>query len=51
MHFMMDNAALDIKNAVIKVLEEGYRTKDISIKGAKEILTLEMGTLISEAIQ
>jgi 3-isopropylmalate dehydrogenase len=36
----------DIENAVKKVLQQGYRTKDIMSEGMKEVGTKEMGDLI-----
>ncbi len=48
--FKLDNASDDIENAVEKVLEEGYRTKDIMEDNAKEVNTSKMGSLIAEKI-
>ncbi len=43
------NAADKIRNAIKKVLAEGYRTKDLASFDAKEIVTTsEMGSLIAE---
>lgn len=39
-------ANTDIENAVKKVLQAGYRTKDIMSEGMKEVGTKEMGDLI-----
>lgn len=49
--FNEESAANAIENAVKKVLKDGYRTKDISNFGAKEICsTEEIGTHISDII-
>ncbi|QJC35954.1 3-isopropylmalate dehydrogenase [Enterobacteriaceae endosymbiont of Donacia cincticornis] len=47
-----ENISLKIKNAIQKVLNLGYRTKDISVNSSKEkiITTNDMGTLIMESI-
>ena len=42
--------AKDIENAVVKVLEEGYRTGDIKSEGTTLVGTKEMGTLVVERI-
>ncbi len=39
-----------IENAVESVLDEGYRTADIALKGEKALSTSEMGALICEKI-
>ncbi|WP_169776631.1 3-isopropylmalate dehydrogenase [Campylobacter mucosalis] len=47
-----EEAANAIENAVKKALSDGYRTKDISAFGAKEICTTsEMGSIISGYIK
>ncbi|KEA46614.1 3-isopropylmalate dehydrogenase [Campylobacter mucosalis] len=47
-----EEAASAIENAVKKALSDGYRTKDISAFGAKEICTTsEMGSIISGYIK
>lgn len=49
--FGENEAAATIENAVKKALAEGYRTKDISAYGAKEICTTsEMGEIIVKFI-
>lgn len=48
--FDMDKEAEDIEKAVIAVLKEGYRTKDIMSDGCIEAGCQKMGTLISERI-
>ncbi|MGL4740911.1 MAG: 3-isopropylmalate dehydrogenase [Sarcina sp.] len=48
--FGLDTEAIDIENAVIKVLEEGYRTGDINSKGMNLVGTREMGQLVIDAI-
>ena len=49
--FKMDKEANDIEKAVISVLEGKKRTKDIMEKGAKEVGTKEMGSLIAARIK
>lgn len=44
----MDKQAGEIEAAVVKVLEEGYRTGDIASEGCKLVGTREMGRLILE---
>ncbi|AZV55880.1 3-isopropylmalate dehydrogenase [Clostridium sp. AWRP] len=44
--FDMEQAYEDIKNAISKVLKEGYRTVDIAKEGSKLVSTKEMGDLI-----
>lgn len=44
-------AANDIENAVERVLEKGYRTKDIFKEGDNLVGTREMGSLISEELE
>ena len=48
--FNLENEAKDIENAVVKVLEEGYRTGDIKSEGTTLVGTKEMGTLVVERI-
>ena len=48
--FNLENEAKDIENAVVKVLEEGYRTGDIMSEGTTNVGTKEMGTLVVERI-
>jgi len=48
--FNMQKEAQKIENAVLKTLEEGYRTGDIMTKGMKLVNTEEMGDLIAERI-
>ena len=48
--FNLENEANDIENAVVKVLEEGYRTGDIKSEGTTLVGTKEMGTLVVERI-
>lgn len=45
----MDKAAGEIETAVVKVLEEGYRTGDIASEGCRLVGTKEMGKLILES--
>ncbi len=48
--FALEEEAKMIENAVIKVLDGGYRTPDIISDGKKVVGTKEMGRLIREAI-
>ena len=48
--FNLEQEARDIEDAVIKVLEEGYRTGDIKSKGTTLVGTKEMGQLVIEKI-
>jgi 3-isopropylmalate dehydrogenase len=43
-------AAMDIENAVQKVLDDGYRTKDIHTDGMKLVGCAQMGRLIAERL-
>ena len=49
--FNLEQEARDIEDAVIKVLEEGYRTGDIKSKGTTLVGTKEMGNLIAKEIR
>ena len=46
----MDKEALDIENAVDKVLDQGYRTTDLYVDGTKKVTCSEMGELITNKI-
>ncbi len=48
--FNLEDEASNIENAVVKVLEEGYRTGDIKSKGTTLVGTKEMGQLVVEKI-
>lgn len=48
--FNLESEAKDIEDAVVKVLEEGYRTGDIKSEGTILIGTKEMGSLVAERI-
>jgi 3-isopropylmalate dehydrogenase len=48
--FSLATEAQAVENAVIAVLEEGYRTYDIMEQGKVKVGTMEMGGLISERI-
>lgn len=48
--FNMQDAANDVKEAVSKVLDKGYRTVDIMQPGMKTVGTEKMGNLIAELI-
>jgi len=43
--------ALDIDAAVIRVLEQGHRTRDVHAAGATLVGTKEMGDLISAEVE
>ncbi len=44
--FNLDKEAVAIEGAIVRVLEQGYRTKDIQSAGCKPVGTQEMGRLI-----
>lgn len=48
--FNMEREAAEIETAVVKILNDGYRTPDIMQEGAKPVNTVEMGGLIADAI-
>ncbi|MFA9398441.1 MAG: 3-isopropylmalate dehydrogenase [Clostridiaceae bacterium] len=48
--FNLDDASNDIKSAVSKVLEKGYRTSDIMKNGNIKVSTKEMGNYIASEI-
>lgn len=48
--FNLEDASFAIEKAVEKVLDDGYRTADITEKGKKKVSTREMGDLIAERI-
>ncbi|MCX6005016.1 MAG: 3-isopropylmalate dehydrogenase [Chloroflexi bacterium] len=48
--FGLSREAAAVESAVLKVLEEGYRSKDIMSAGMKQVGTIEMGKLIEESI-
>lgn len=48
--FGLDEAAIDIENAVKSVLKTGYRTQDISSQGTQLVGTTQMGDLIAKEI-
>jgi len=49
--FGLGKEAAAVESAVLKVLEDGYRTKDIMTEGMKQAGTIEMGKLIEERIE
>ncbi|WP_339061342.1 3-isopropylmalate dehydrogenase [Tepidibacillus marianensis] len=49
--FNMDQEAEQIENAVRKVLEDGYRTKDLATAESKVVSTTEMGELVVQALR
>jgi 3-isopropylmalate dehydrogenase len=48
--FNMEREAQEIEKAVVKILNDGYRTPDIMQEGGKPVNTAEMGDLIAKAI-
>lgn len=48
--FGLDEAAIDIENAVKSVLKKGYRTQDIFSQGTQLVGTTQMGDLIAKEI-
>lgn len=48
--FNLNNEAQEIEDAVVKVLDMGYRTPDIMEDGGKQVNTMEMGDRIVEQI-
>lgn len=48
--FSMEKEAKAIESAVEKVLDEGYRTADISTEGMKKVGTKAMGDLVAERV-
>lgn len=46
----LDQEAQSVENAVLKALNDGYRTRDIMTDGMKQAGTAEMGKLIEERI-
>ncbi len=48
--FNLDKEAMAVEQAILRVLEQGYRTKDIHADGAKLVGTKEMGRLIIDAL-
>lgn len=47
----MEEEAKSIENAVLAVLEDGYRTGDIMTEGKKKVGTIEMGNLVREKLE
>ena len=48
--FNLEEEAKAIENAVVKVLEDGYRTKDIYSEGTTLVGTRKMGQLVIERL-
>lgn len=48
--FNMDQAADDIERAVLKALQDGYRTEDIMSEGKTHVGTSEMGDVIASNV-
>lgn len=49
--FSLEEEAKAIENAVLAVLEDGYRTGDIMTEGKKKVGTVEMGNLVREKLK
>ena len=49
--FSLEEEAKCIENAVLAVLEDGYRTGDIMTEGKKKVGTIEMGKLVCEKLR
>jgi 3-isopropylmalate dehydrogenase len=49
--FNLDKEAAAIERAILRVLEQGYRTKDIQSPGSRRVGTKEMGRLICEELK
>jgi 3-isopropylmalate dehydrogenase len=49
--FGLKRAAEAVEKAVLKALNDGYRTRDIMTQGMKQAGTIEMGKLIAERIE
>ena len=48
--FNLDKEAAAIERAIVRVLEGGYRTKDIQSPGSKVVGTQEMGRLVRQEL-
>lgn len=49
--FGLEKEALAIENAIMEVLDEGYRTGDIMSEGMKKVGTQKMGDLVTNALK
>jgi 3-isopropylmalate dehydrogenase len=49
--FAMETEAMTVENAVLAVLEQGYRTYDIMSEGKVRVGTKEMGDLIAQKVK
>jgi 3-isopropylmalate dehydrogenase len=49
--FGLKREAEAVEKAVLKALNDGYRTRDIMTQGMKQAGTIEMGKLIAERIE
>ncbi|TLY34689.1 MAG: 3-isopropylmalate dehydrogenase [Nitrospirae bacterium] len=49
--FSLDKEATAVEQAILRVLEQGYRTKDIHAAGTRLVGTKEMGALILKELQ
>ena len=48
--FNLDKEAMAVEQAILRVLEQGYRTGDIHGEGTRLVGTKEMGRLIIDAL-
>ena len=48
--FNLEKEATAVEQAIVRVLEQGYRTKDIHAGGTRLVGTKEMGRFIIEAL-
>ncbi|HLH09994.1 MAG TPA: 3-isopropylmalate dehydrogenase [Terriglobales bacterium] len=46
----LEQDARDIEQAIVKVIDSGYRTKDLARPGKYEVTTSEMGKLVEQAL-
>ena len=46
----LEQEARDIEQAIVKVIDSGYRTKDLAREGKFEVSTTEMGKLVEQAL-
>jgi len=46
----LEQDARDIEQAIVKVIDSGYRTKDLAREGKFEVSTSEMGKLVEQAL-
>ena len=49
-NFNLDKEAMAVEQAILRILEQGYRTKDIHAPGTRLVGTQEMGRLIAKEL-